>query len=354
MPCWPSAPRLTTTAVISLDSALLGPCPRVARFRLVVNSRTAAGCVFSSRRHKAVFRACPVHVLLHILLSVTTANCRMPVSRVHVLVKVHWPYPNIGLSHDASVLGFLHPAWVSKQPVNQAVVSVQSREAGHWETPKPLHLVQSLDKSVATLPCMSFWCMSAGVVMQRLQAAGVRNIILTSGTLSPLAATAEELAVPMPIRLENPHVVQPQQVRRPLPFVLCVHGPPGSSLPPAGQPAGNSQWRRASVAEARGRLSACCVTTVTMCPSRLCSLNLSNCAAHDSGRSALLSPTQRGRPVSNHSEGPERERISRLSPGKPDTAIRSSGDSTGTATLTLHAFQSVHTGARPGYPCSTA
>ena len=89
VPCWPSAPRLTTTAVISLDSALLGPCPRVARFRLVVNSRTAAGCVFSSRRHKAVFRACPVHVLLHVLLSVTTANCRMPVSRVHVPVEVH-------------------------------------------------------------------------------------------------------------------------------------------------------------------------------------------------------------------------------------------------------------------------
>ena len=54
--------------------------------------------------------------------------------------------------------------------------------------------------------------MSAGVVMQRLQAAGVRNIILTSGTLTPLSATAEELAVPMPIRLENPHVVKPEQV----------------------------------------------------------------------------------------------------------------------------------------------
>lgn len=74
--------------------------------------------------------------------------------------------------------------------------------------------VQSLDKSIATMPCMSFWCMSAGVVMQRLQAAGVRNIILTSGTLSPLSATAEELAVPMPIRLENPHVVKPEQVWR--------------------------------------------------------------------------------------------------------------------------------------------
>ena len=59
---------------------------------------------------------------------------------------------------------------------------------------------------------MSFWCMFAGVVMQRLQAVGVRSILLTSGTLSPLAATAEELCVPMPVRLENPHVVKPSQV----------------------------------------------------------------------------------------------------------------------------------------------
>eukprot|EP00892_Ulva_mutabilis_P011430 jgi/Ulvmu1/865/UM100_0016.1 len=86
--------------------------------------------------------------------------------------------------------------------------------------------MQSVDRSVATMPCMSFWCMSSGVVMQRLQAAGVRNILLTSGTLSPLAATAEELAVPMPVRLENPHVVPPEQVRC---TVLCK-GPAGVTL----------------------------------------------------------------------------------------------------------------------------
>ena len=75
--------------------------------------------------------------------------------------------------------------------------------------------VQAEHGSAAEMPCMSFWCMFAGVVMQRLQAVGVRSILLTSGTLSPLAATAEELCVPMPVRLENPHVVKPSQVRRP-------------------------------------------------------------------------------------------------------------------------------------------
>lgn len=72
--------------------------------------------------------------------------------------------------------------------------------------------MQAEHGSVAEMPCMSFWCMFAGVVMQRLQAAGVRSILLTSGTLSPLPATAEELCVPMPVRLENPHVVKPSQV----------------------------------------------------------------------------------------------------------------------------------------------
>jgi hypothetical protein len=66
---------------------------------------------------------------------------------------------------------------------------------------------------LAGSPCMSFWCMSAGVVMQRLRTMGLKSMLLTSGTLSPLAATAEELAVPMQVRLENPHVVAAEQVR---------------------------------------------------------------------------------------------------------------------------------------------
>ena len=67
--------------------------------------------------------------------------------------------------------------------------------------------------AVAGAACMSLWCMSAGVVMQRLQAMGVASMLLTSGTLSPLPATAEELVVPMQVRLENPHVVAAEQVR---------------------------------------------------------------------------------------------------------------------------------------------
>lgn len=59
---------------------------------------------------------------------------------------------------------------------------------------------------------VSCWCFNPGLAMLELAAQGVRNIILTSGTLSPLASTAAELKIPFPIRLENSHVIQPSQV----------------------------------------------------------------------------------------------------------------------------------------------
>lgn len=41
---------------------------------------------------------------------------------------------------------------------------------------------------------------------------GVRSVILTSGTLSPLDATISELGIPVGVQLENPHIIQPNQV----------------------------------------------------------------------------------------------------------------------------------------------
>lgn len=41
--------------------------------------------------------------------------------------------------------------------------------------------------------CLSYWCMVPGVCMRELQAEGVRSIVLTSGTLSPMESFAHEL-----------------------------------------------------------------------------------------------------------------------------------------------------------------
>ena len=40
----------------------------------------------------------------------------------------------------------------------------------------------------------------------------VGSILLTSGTLSPLDSFAHELALPFEVRLENPHVIDKEQV----------------------------------------------------------------------------------------------------------------------------------------------
>lgn len=48
--------------------------------------------------------------------------------------------------------------------------------------------------------------------MQELKKLGVRSIIMTSGTLSPMDAFREDMKLPFPVQLENPHVIEKNQV----------------------------------------------------------------------------------------------------------------------------------------------
>ena len=50
--------------------------------------------------------------------------------------------------------------------------------------------------------------------MQMLSRSRVRSILLTSGTLAPMASFAAELQLDFPITLENPHVIDAAQVWR--------------------------------------------------------------------------------------------------------------------------------------------
>lgn len=59
---------------------------------------------------------------------------------------------------------------------------------------------------------LSYWCFSPGHTMKDLLAHGVKVIILTSGTLSPLDSFAKEMQIPFPVQLENPHVIEQGQV----------------------------------------------------------------------------------------------------------------------------------------------
>ena len=59
---------------------------------------------------------------------------------------------------------------------------------------------------------LNYWCFSPGIAMEDLKSLGVRSLILTSGTLSPMEAFKEDLKVPFTVELENPHVIDNNQI----------------------------------------------------------------------------------------------------------------------------------------------
>ncbi|XP_033216064.1 regulator of telomere elongation helicase 1 homolog [Belonocnema kinseyi] len=73
---------------------------------------------------------------------------------------------------------------------------------------------------------ISYWCFSPGFGMQQLIEQGVRSVILTSGTLSPLKPFISELGIPIDVQLENPHIVTGKQVC----VGVLANGPDGHQL----------------------------------------------------------------------------------------------------------------------------
>ncbi|CAD7968019.1 unnamed protein product [Amoebophrya sp. A25] len=57
-----------------------------------------------------------------------------------------------------------------------------------------------------------FWCFTSQPAMQELIDQGVRSVIITSGTLSPMDATKKSLGVPFNVELLNTHVIRQNQV----------------------------------------------------------------------------------------------------------------------------------------------
>ncbi|KAK5643901.1 hypothetical protein RI129_007746 [Pyrocoelia pectoralis] len=59
---------------------------------------------------------------------------------------------------------------------------------------------------------LNFWCFSPGFGMGMLLGKGVRNVILTSGTLAPLKPFISELEMKVDVTLENPHIIKCDQI----------------------------------------------------------------------------------------------------------------------------------------------
>lgn len=77
-----------------------------------------------------------------------------------------------------------------------------------------IHKEKKEGKHGVLLPTLSFWCFDPGEGMAALRDGNmkIRSILLTSGTLSPMASFVNELRTDFPIRLENPHVIDKKQV----------------------------------------------------------------------------------------------------------------------------------------------
>ncbi|XP_077573779.1 regulator of telomere elongation helicase 1 isoform X2 [Stigmatopora nigra] len=59
---------------------------------------------------------------------------------------------------------------------------------------------------------LSYWCFSPGYTMKDIENQGVRCVILTSGTLSPLSSFTSEMRIKFPVTLENSHVIERDQI----------------------------------------------------------------------------------------------------------------------------------------------
>ena len=89
---------------------------------------------------------------------------------------------------------------------------------------------------------LNYWCFHAGVSMKEIMAQGVRSLILTSGTLSPLESFTSELDVPFPVTLQNPHVIGSSQIWA----GIITKGPDGVEL--------NSSYQKRSTSEYQNSL----------------------------------------------------------------------------------------------------
>ncbi|PJF18139.1 DNA repair helicase (Rad3), partial [Paramicrosporidium saccamoebae] len=86
---------------------------------------------------------------------------------------------------------------------------------------------------------ISYWCFNPGIALRALQKRGIYSILLTSGTLSPLASFAAELQIPFPHQLENSHVIGDEQI-----FCSVVpKGPHGGALNSSFQQRNSDSYR---------------------------------------------------------------------------------------------------------------
>ncbi|ETL25696.1 hypothetical protein L916_20483 [Phytophthora nicotianae] len=112
-----------------------------------------------------------------------------------------------------TILSFLGTIFRSKEQHLQAAKNYRVHIQEIRERPSNAgRLFNSGRKNKTTTRVFNYWCFHPGVAFREICTNNVHNVILTSGTLSPLDTTVKELGIDFPVRLENNHVVDADQV----------------------------------------------------------------------------------------------------------------------------------------------
>ncbi|XP_058062041.1 LOW QUALITY PROTEIN: regulator of telomere elongation helicase 1 homolog [Anopheles bellator] len=92
-------------------------------------------------------------------------------------------------------------------PEDSKPVKGNAKRADGWTSKK-----QSDTAAKNNAKIVYFWCFNPGFGMRQLTCRNIRSIILTSGTLAPLRPLINELNIPVGVSLENPHIIDRNQV----------------------------------------------------------------------------------------------------------------------------------------------
>lgn len=125
----------------------------------------------------------------------------------------HFSARGAGLSKFSSILNIMYAIEGENSSLLSTLASkyrVHVQKDSGKKGPTDIWTVSSAGKKDGWV--LNCWCFSPGLSMANLMKQGVYSIILTSGTLSPLNSFATELAIPFPVRLENPHIISDKQV----------------------------------------------------------------------------------------------------------------------------------------------
>ncbi|XP_018021404.1 regulator of telomere elongation helicase 1 homolog [Hyalella azteca] len=177
--------------------------------------------------------------LLDKLVTYLTSNSSSPFQRKGAglqkfseLIKIVFSKDNFSLAHMEAIK--------TSYRVHVAVEEVKKRQAGGWGSKAngsnfsrdgSNHDSNSGAGQSNTLTSkqgrvLSYWCFNPGFGMKEMVEQGIRCVIITSGTLSPLQSFTQELQVGFPVQLENSHIIKGHQV-----FVGVVNrGPDGCTL----------------------------------------------------------------------------------------------------------------------------